>query len=53
MSNLRTMDDESPTTLPAHAAMLPQASRLDGMPHKGWYFAVMIRAAAARLGGVA
>jgi hypothetical protein len=40
---------ESPTTLPAHAALIPHASRLDGMPHKGWYFAVMVRAAMARL----
>lgn len=53
MNPLRTPEDESPTMLPAHAALLPQASRLDGNPHKGWYFAVMVRAAAARLGGVA
>lgn len=40
-------------TLPAHAALLTAAARLNGTPHKGWYFAVMVRAAYARLEGVA
>lgn len=39
--------------LPAHAALIPAASRLDGVPHKGWYFAVMVRAAYSRLEGSA
>ena len=39
--------------LPAHAALIPAASRLDGAPHKGWYFAVMVRAAYSRLEGFA
>lgn len=40
-------------TLPAHAALITAASRLNGAPSKGWYFAVMVRAAYARLEGVA
>lgn len=52
MTSLRT-DDETPTTLPAHAALLPQAANLNGNPHRGWYFAVMVRVAVTRLGGVA
>lgn len=36
--------------LPAHAALIPGASRLSGA-HKGWYFAVMVRAAYSRLEG--
>lgn len=39
-------------TLPAHAALITAASRLNGA-HKGWYFAVMVRAAYSRLEGVA
>lgn len=53
MNSLRTTEDEYPTSLPAHAALLPHASRLNGNPNKGWYFTVMVRAAVARLGGVA
>jgi hypothetical protein len=49
MSNLHESETETPTTLPAHAALIPHAARLDGMPHKGWYFAVMVRAAYSRL----
>ena len=45
--------DEPSRTLPAHAALIPAATRLDGAPHKGWYFAVMVRAAYSQLGGVA
>ena len=45
--------DEPSRTLPAHAALIPAASRLDGAPHKGWYFAVMVRAAYSRLEGSA
>jgi len=37
--------------LPAHAALIPAANRLTGA-HKGWYFAVMVRAAYSRLEGV-
>lgn len=40
-------------TLPAHAALITAAARLNGAPHKGWYFAVMVRAAYSRLEGVA
>ena len=39
--------------LPAHAALITGASRLNGTPAKGWYFAVMVRAAMARLEGTA
>ena len=46
-------DERTPTLLPAHAALITGASRLDGAPHKGWYFAVMVRAAMARLEGSA
>jgi hypothetical protein len=43
-------DDERTTqVLPAHAALIPEAQRLNGAPHKGWYFAVMVRAAYSRL----
>lgn len=46
--------DEQPSrTLPAHAALIRAASRLDGEPHRGWYFAVMVRAAYSRLEGFA
>ena len=46
--------DEQPSrALPAHAAMITSASRLNGAPHKGWYFAVMVRAAYSRLEGSA
>lgn len=50
-----TTSDETrtPATLPAHAALIPAASRLDGAPHKGWYFAVLVRAAYSRLEGAA
>lgn len=44
--------DELPTrVLPAHAALIRSAARLNGEPHKGWYFAVMVRAAYSRLEG--
>ena len=46
-------DAKTPQTLPAHAALIPAAQRLDGAPHKGWYFAVMVRAAYLRLEGAA
>lgn len=46
-------DDQPPTTLPAHAALIPAASRLDGAPHRGWYFHVLVRAAYSRLEGSA
>lgn len=43
--------DERPAgTLPAHAALITGAARLNGA-HKGWYFAVMVRAAYSRLEG--
>lgn len=42
-------DQRTPKTLPTCAAMIPEATRLDGVPHKGWYFAVMVRAAYSRL----
>ena len=45
--------DEPPKVLPAHAALIRTAARLDGAPHKGWYFAVMVRAAYSRLEGSA
>lgn len=46
--------DEQPSrTLPAHAALIRAATRLDGEPHKGWYFAVLVRAAYSRLEGFA
>lgn len=44
-------DGTTPSVLPAHAALIRSASRLDGAPHKGWYFAVMVRAAYSRLEG--
>lgn len=40
-------------TLPTHAALIRSASRLNGEPHRGWYFAVMVRAAYSRLEGSA
>lgn len=54
MSDLHESEQETPTTLPAHAALIPHATRLDGNPNKGWYFAVMVRAAYSRLamGGI-
>lgn len=39
--------------LPAHAALISGATHLNGAPHKGWYFAVMVRAAYTRLEGSA
>ena len=39
-----------PQVLPANAALIPAAARLQGA-HKGWYFAVMVRAAYSRLEG--
>jgi hypothetical protein len=39
-----------PSTLHAHAALIPAAARLQGA-HKGWYFAVLVRAAYSRLEG--
>lgn len=50
----KTYDEErTPTHLPAHAALIHGASRLNGTPNKGWYFAVMVRAAYSRLEGSA
>jgi len=46
-------EPRTPKNLPACAAMIPEATRLNGAPHKGWYFAVMVRAAYSRLEGVA
>lgn len=46
-------DGSTPNVLPAHAALIRSAARLDGAPHKGWYFAVMVRAAYSRLEGSA
>lgn len=52
MEETRTERDErTPQTLPAHAALISAATRLNGAPHKGWYFAVMVRAAYSRLEG--
>ena len=45
--------EQTSKVLPAHAALIPAASRLDGAPHKGWYFAVLVRAAYSRLEGSA
>lgn len=45
--------EQTSRVLPAHAALIRSASRLDGAPHKGWYFAVMVRAAYSRLEGFA
>ena len=42
-------DQRTPKTLPANAAMISEANDLHGIPHKGWYFAVMVRAAYSRL----
>lgn len=39
-----------PAMLPANAALIPAAARLQGA-HKGWYFAVLVRAAYSRLEG--
>lgn len=44
-------DDRTPQTLPAHAAMISGAATLNGVPQKGWYFAVLVRAAYSRLEG--
>ena len=46
-------DERTPTLQPAHAALITGASRYNGTPNKGWYFAVMVRAAMARLEGSA
>lgn len=46
-------DQDASKVLPAHAALIRSAARLDGAPHKGWYFAVMVRAAYSRLEGSA
>jgi hypothetical protein len=43
-------DEETPSSLPANAALIPAAARLQGA-HKGWYFAVLVRAAYSRLEG--
>ena len=54
MDGIHHSSDTRPTgTLPAHAALITAATRLNGAPSKGWYFAVMVRAAYARLEGVA
>lgn len=54
MDGMDHRSDARPTgTLPAHAALITAATRLNGAPSKGWYFAVMVRAAYARLEGVA
>jgi len=46
-------DEPQTKVLPAHAALIRSATQLDGVPHKGWYFAVMVRAAYVRLEGSA
>ena len=46
-------DEQTSRVLPAHAALITSASRLDGAPHKGWYFAILVRAAYSRLEGAA
>jgi hypothetical protein len=46
-------DEQTSRVLPAHAALISSASRLDGAPHKGWYFAILVRAAYSRLEGAA
>ena len=44
-------DERTPANLlPAHAALIPAAARLQGA-HRGWYFAVLVRAAYSRLEG--
>lgn len=53
METTHESEERTPTLLPAHAALITGASRLNGAPHKGWYFAVMVRAAYSRLGGFA
>lgn len=53
MDETTSSSETRPTgTLPAHAALITGASRLNGA-HKGWYFAVMVRAAYSRLEGAA
>lgn len=53
MDEVKHESDGRPAgTLPAHAALITAADRLNGAS-KGWYFAVMVRAAYARLEGVA
>ena len=53
MDGMTHSSETRPTgTLPAHAALITAATRLNA-PSKGWYFAVMVRAAYARLEGVA
>ena len=53
--NMETTSSEerTPKTLPTHAALIREAQNLDGAPAKGWYFAIMVRAAYSRLEGVA
>jgi hypothetical protein len=46
-------EERPPQSLPAHAALISAATRLNGEPHKGWYFAVLVRAAYSRLEGYA
>lgn len=50
MEGTETHERTQPQLLPANAALIPAASRLHGA-HKGWYFAVMVRAAYSRLEG--
>jgi hypothetical protein len=52
MEGDHTETDRTQSQLQAHAAIIPAANRLTGA-HKGWYFAVMVRAAYSRLEGVA
>ena len=46
-------DGTTSTSLPAHAALITSAASLNGVPTKGWYFAILVRAAYSRLEGYA
>lgn len=48
MEQTQRTERTHPHTLPTHAALITAAERLHGA-HKGWYFAVMVRAAYSRL----
>jgi hypothetical protein len=51
METMERDDERTTKMLPAHAALIRDATRLNGAPSKGWYFAVMVRAAYSRLEG--
>jgi hypothetical protein len=36
------------TSLPANACLIARADRISGDPTRGWYFAVLVRAATIR-----